>query len=196
MEEYTSLKKNKTWVLTTLLNGRFVVRHKHVFKVKLKSNNCIYRFKTRLVIKGYSQVGHGYIEYEEKKSLIKITSIRTLKTIVAKKDLELHQTDVKIIFLNIYLKENIYMQQLKGYVKLGREHLVCKLRKILYGLIQVSKAWYKWIDSYILKDKLKKNNVNTYVYIKSKEEVYVISILYVDDVIITNNSLLLLQQTK
>ncbi len=81
-------------------------------------------------------------------------------------------------------------------MKLGREHLVCKLRKALYGLKQSFKAWYKWIYSYILKDKFKKNNVNTYIYIKSKEEFYEILILYVDDVIIINNSFSLLQQTK
>jgi hypothetical protein len=38
-----------------------------------------------------------------------------------------HQMDVKNVYLNIYLKDNTYMQQLKGYEKLGREHLVCKL---------------------------------------------------------------------
>ncbi len=105
MEEYTSLKKNKTWVLTTLLNGRFVVGHKWVFKLKLKSNNCIDHFEAPLIAKGYSQVGHGCIDYEEKISLAKITLIRVLMTIVAKRDLELHQMDVKIVFL----KENIYM---------------------------------------------------------------------------------------
>ncbi len=47
-----------------------------------------------------------------------------------------------------------------------------------------------------MKDKFKKNNVNTYVYIKSKEDVYEMLILSIDDVIKTNNSLLLLQQTK
>lgn len=191
MEEYTSLKKNKTWVLTTLLNGGFVVGHKWVFKLQLKSNDCIDHFEN-FIAKGYSQVGHGCIDYEEKISLAKITSIRTLMTIVVERDLELHEMDVKIVFL----KENIYMQQLKGYVKLGREHLVCKLRKTLYGLKQSSKAWYKWTDSYILKDKFKKNNVDTYVYIKSKEEVHEMLMLYIDDVIITNNNLSLLQQTK
>ncbi len=178
MEKYTFLKKNKTWVLTTLLNGRFVVGHKWVFKLKLKSNNCVDHFEACFIAKGYSQV-----------SLAKITSIRALMTVV-ERDLELHQMDVKIV------KENIYMQQLKGYVKLGRKHLVCKLRKTFHGIKQSSKAWYKWIDSYILKDKFKKNNVNTYVYIKSKEDVYEMLILSIDDVIKTNNSLLLLQQTK
>jgi DNA polymerase zeta len=127
MEEYTSLKKNKTWVPTTLLNGRFVVGRKWVFKVKLESNDCIDHFEAHLVAKGYSQVGHGCIDYEENISLAKITSIRALMTIVVERDLELHQMDVKTVFLNIYLKENIYMQQLKSYVKLGREDLACKL---------------------------------------------------------------------
>jgi hypothetical protein len=126
MEEYISLKKNKTWVLTTLLNGRFVVGRKWVFKVKLKSNDCIDHFKTCLVAKGYFQVGHGCIDYKNNISLAKITSIRTLMTIVVERDLELHQMDVKSIFKHIF-KGKIYMQQLKSYVKLSREHLVCKL---------------------------------------------------------------------
>ncbi len=58
-------------------------------------------------------------------------------TIVVERDLELHQMDVKNVFLNIYLKENMYMQQLKGYVKPSREHMVCKWRKTLYGLKKI-----------------------------------------------------------
>ncbi len=65
-EEYTFLKKNKTWVLTTLLNGRFVVQCKSMFKVKFKSNDCINHFKKCSIVKGYPQVGHDCIDYEEK----------------------------------------------------------------------------------------------------------------------------------
>jgi hypothetical protein len=32
------------------------------------------------------------------------------------RDLELHQMDVKTVFINGYLNEDIYMQPLKGYV--------------------------------------------------------------------------------
>jgi hypothetical protein len=42
--------------------------------------------------------------------------------------------DVKIAFRNGYLEEDIYMQQPKGYVKLGTKHMVYKLRKTFYGL--------------------------------------------------------------
>jgi hypothetical protein len=36
--------------------------------------------------------------------------------LVAHYDLELHQMDVKTIFLNVDLEENIYMTQPKGFV--------------------------------------------------------------------------------
>ena len=42
--------------------------------------------------------------------------------------------DVKTIFLNGDLEEEIYMEQLEGYVVLGQEHKVCKLVKSLSGL--------------------------------------------------------------
>ena len=41
--------------------------------------------------------------------------------LVAHYDLELHQIDVKMIFLNEDLKENVYMAQPKGFVMEGKE---------------------------------------------------------------------------
>jgi hypothetical protein len=37
--------------------------------------------------------------------------------------------DVKTAFLNGDSKEDIYMEQLSGFVQRGHEHFVCKLRK-------------------------------------------------------------------
>jgi len=105
---------------------------KWLFKVKLKSIGYINHYKTPVVTKGYSQmVG---INYQESFSLVvKITSVKALMAIVVEIFLELHQKDVKIMFWNGYLNEDIYMQQPKGYVKLGTKQLVCKLRKTIYG---------------------------------------------------------------
>ena len=45
--------------------------------------------------------------------------------VVAAENLELIQVDVKTAFLHGDLKEEIYMEQLKGFVASGQDHLVC-----------------------------------------------------------------------
>jgi len=49
-------------------------------------------------------------------------------------NLELEQLDVKIALLHGELEEEIYMKQPEGFVILGKEQLVCRLKKSLYGL--------------------------------------------------------------
>ena len=42
--------------------------------------------------------------------------------------------DVVSAFLNGELKEEIYMLQPPGYIQSGKKELVCKLKKLIYGL--------------------------------------------------------------
>ena len=51
-------------------------------------------------------------------------------------DLELH---VKTTFLNDDLFEDVYMVQPVGFQKIGNDNLVCKLKKLIYGLKQASR---------------------------------------------------------
>jgi hypothetical protein len=53
--------------------------------------------------------------------------------------LELHQMDVKMVFLNRDLLENVYMAQPKGFAVKGKEHMGCHLRKSIYELKQASR---------------------------------------------------------
>ena len=66
-------------------------------------------------------------------------SLRIIMTLVAHFDFDLHQMDVKTTFLNGNLEEEVYMKQPKGFSFSGGEHLVCKLKKSIYGLKQASR---------------------------------------------------------
>ena len=81
--------------------------------------------------------------------VVRMTSIRTVLSIAASINLELEQLDVKTAFLHGDLEEEINMHQPEGFVKRGKEHLVCRLKKILYGLKQAPRQWYQKFDSFM-----------------------------------------------
>ena len=75
--------------------------------------------------------------------------------------------DVKSTFLNGELKEEVYMEQPKGFDLTARKDLVCKLKKDLYGLKQAPRAWYARLDHYLQQQSLKKGVAGSNLYIKT-----------------------------
>lgn len=79
------------------------------------------------------------IDYKEPFSPVsKKDLLRIIMALVAHYDLEFHQMDVKTAFLNGSLEEEVYMDKLEGFSLKGKEHMVCKLKKSIYGLKQAS----------------------------------------------------------
>ena len=61
--EIDALQANKTWVMTKLPPGKVPIGCKWVYKIKLKADGSIERYKTRLVAKGFTQTeGIDYYE--------------------------------------------------------------------------------------------------------------------------------------
>ena len=54
---------------------------------------------------------------------------------------EIWQMDVKTVFLNGFLKEELYMMQLEGFVDPKGTNKVSKLQRSIYGLVQASRSW-------------------------------------------------------
>ena len=127
---------------------RNIPQNKWVYKIKHEGEGKKERYKARLVVKGFAE--KEGIEFTKKNSLVvKMSSIRVILGLVAALDLECEQLDVKKTFLHGDLKEEIYMEQPDGFKERGKENLVCKLKKSLYGLKQGPCQWYNKFDSFI-----------------------------------------------
>ena len=76
----------------------------------------------------------------------RISSIKVLFALASIHKLFVHQNDVKIVFLNGNLEEEIYMVQPKWCATFGQKNKVCKLIKSLCGLKQAPKWWHEKFD--------------------------------------------------
>ena len=104
-----SILHNHTWELVNLPPGCKPLSFKWVFKRKRKVDGSIDKYKARLVIKGYKKT-EGLDYFDTYSPITRINSIRMVLAIVALRNLEVHQLDVKTTFLNGYLEEEIYME--------------------------------------------------------------------------------------
>ena len=110
-----------------------VINCKWVFKVKLKPNGSLERYKARIVAKGFQQT--LCLDYFETFSLIvKATAIQISLSLDISFQWPIKQLDVHNAFLNGDLSETIFMHQPPGFVNPTTPNYVYKLNKALYGL--------------------------------------------------------------
>ncbi|KAL0411207.1 UNVERIFIED_CONTAM: Retrovirus-related Pol polyprotein from transposon TNT 1-94 [Sesamum latifolium] len=114
---------------------------KWVYKRKFGADGEVMTFKARLVVKGYTQ--RPGVDFEETYAPIAMAkSIRILLAIAVWYDYKVWQMDVKTAFLNGFVEEEIYMDQLEGFTAIGEEQKVCRLQRSIYGLNGSSVAYH------------------------------------------------------
>ena len=104
--------------------------------------------------------------------------------------------DVKSAFLHGELKENVYIEQPKGFVKKWEEGKVFKLKKALCGLKQAPRAWYSRIETYFLEYGFEKCLSEHTLFTKTEEGKVLVVSIYVDDLIFTDNDEELINEFK
>jgi len=80
----------------------------------------------------------------------RLDTMRILLNLANKFGLEGRQFDVKTAFLHGTLDEGIFMLQPEGFEQ-GEDHLVCLLKKSIYGLKQASRSWNQVFTSSLRK---------------------------------------------
>ena len=102
--------------------------------------------------------------------------------------------DVKNAFLNSDLQEEVYMISPPGVSYNPRE--VCKLKKALYGLKQAPRTWFEKFSSVLASLGLCFSNHDSSLFTKYTVAGCILLSLYVDDMIITGNNTMRIEELK
>ncbi|KAJ0558737.1 putative RNA-directed DNA polymerase [Helianthus annuus] len=186
--ELESIEKNRTWTLTQLPSNQKAIGLKWVFKLKKDAHGNVTKHKARLVAKGYVQ--QKGVDFEDAFAPVaRMETVRLIIAIAASKGWPVHHLDVKSAFLNGDLQEEVYVVQPEGFKVKGKEHLVYKLHKALYGLRQAPRAWNSKLDKTLKELGFNKCVHEQAVYTLNKSGSQLIVGVYVDDIIVTGSKI-------
>jgi hypothetical protein len=93
--------------------------------------------------------------------------------------------DVKSTFLNGNIEQEVFVEQLDGFVLNKKGIHVRKQRKALYGFKQAPRFWYDRIDGFLKSQGFQKSDVDANIYFKVRGNQPIILIMYVDDLFLT-----------
>nr|GEZ34590.1 retrovirus-related Pol polyprotein from transposon TNT 1-94 [Tanacetum cinerariifolium] len=165
-----------------------VITLKWIYKVKLDELGGILKNKACLVVRGYHQ--EEGIDFKESFALVaRLEAIRIFLAYVAHKNMVVYQMDVKTMFLNGNLREEVYVSQPNGFVDQDNPNHVYKLKKALYGLKQASRVWYDLLSSFLISQDFSKGSVDLTLFIRRNGNDLILVQVYVDDIIFAASTL-------
>jgi hypothetical protein len=183
-EELASITALDVWELQPLPPGAKALPAKWVYRTKYNQDGSVDRYKARLVVKGFAQrPGVDFTELFAPVS--RYATLRALLAHVAANDLELHQLDVKVAFLNGPLQETIFMVQPPGF---ERGDDVCRLKRALYGLRQAPRAWHARLVAELRAFGFTPSDADPCLFIRGKGAQRVFLFVYMDDILVAATS--------
>ncbi|GJT34671.1 retrovirus-related pol polyprotein from transposon TNT 1-94 [Tanacetum coccineum] len=130
-EELNEFERLEVWELVPRPDKVMVITLKWIYKVKLDELGGILKNKARLVAHGYHQ--EEGIDFEESFAPVaRLEAIRIFLAFAAHMNMVVYQMDVKTVFLNGNLREEVYVSQLDGFVNPDNPNHVLK---------QAPRAW-------------------------------------------------------
>ncbi|KAI3821406.1 hypothetical protein L1987_08973 [Smallanthus sonchifolius] len=134
-EELLQFKKLNVWHLVDLLEGKYPIGTKWVFRNKKDDRGIVVQNKARLFVQGFYQ--EEGLDYDDVFAPVtRIEAIRIFLAYASYKNITVYQMDVKTAFLYGVVKEEVYVNQPPGFKEPAHPFQVYKLDKALYGLHQ------------------------------------------------------------
>jgi hypothetical protein len=181
-EKLSNFTWNQVWTLEKPPQDARIIRTKWVFRNKQDGQGVIVRNKARLVAKGFSQVKG--LDFGETFALVaRLEAIRILLAYASCYDIKLYQMDVKSAFLNCFINEIVYVEQLPVFENPRYPNHAYMLSKALYGPKQAPRAWYERLLDFLIEKGFKIGTVDTTLFTKKHNGDIFICQVYVDDII-------------
>lgn len=184
-EELNQFERNNVYNLVPLPKG-----HQEI-GTKLDENGIITWNIVRLVAKEYNQ--EEGIDYEKTYvPVAQLEAIRYLLTFACWMDFKLYEMDVKTVFLNSYINEEVYVSQPPIFENFENPNYVFKWKWVLYKLKQAPRTWYECLSKFLfIENTLSRGKVDTISFIKHNGKHILLVYIFVDNIIfgLTNNKL-------
>jgi hypothetical protein len=163
-EELENFERNQVWELVDPPPGCKPIGTKWVWKNKEGEKGEVVINKSRLVAQGFSQ--KEGIDYEETFAPVAhLEAIRILLAFSVAKGFKLHQMDVKSAFLHGVLEEEVYVREPLGFESEKYPHRVYMVRKAMYELKQVPRAWYGRLRGFLFERGFKMGKVDQTLFL-------------------------------
>jgi hypothetical protein len=164
-----------------------VVTGKWIFKHKLQSDGSLELYKTRWVLRGFTQ--RPGVDFDETFiPVVKPATVHMVLSLALTRHWPIHQLDVKNTFLHGNLTETMYCQQPSRFEDPAHSDFVCLLKKSLYDLKQAPRAWYSLMPSYLLSIGFVEAKTDTLLFFYQRRSDTAYLLLYVDDIVLTASS--------
>ena len=161
-----------------------VVSSNWIYRIKTKDGRTIDWFNAYVVARGLTQI--SIVDYDETLNpVVWPATIRLVITLSLSFKWKIRQLDIKSTFLHGNLKEIVYIEQPSGFIHPPKQYHICLFKKSIYRLKQTPRAWFDKLSKYFPYLGFHSNTSNASLFIYYTNNIITITLIYVEDILLT-----------